>query len=185
MLFRSDQFAPVIFINAADAPQARLFTLIHELTHIWLGISGVSDGKPDSHRKEERVCNAVAAEFLVSTELFLQQWNSDFDDWKDNLAQIATQFHVSKWVVARKALDNQLISADDYRQYTDETLEKYKNKKSGGGNFYKGLKGKISERFSMAVLTETLSGRTLYRDAGNLLGIKPAKISIYAKELGF
>ncbi|WP_150138803.1 XRE family transcriptional regulator [Candidatus Enterovibrio escicola] len=40
----ADKFVPIIFINLADAPVARLFTLIHELAHIWIGHSGVSDG---------------------------------------------------------------------------------------------------------------------------------------------
>jgi len=181
----SDRMAPVIFINAADAPQARLFTLIHELAHIWLGISGVSDGKHNSHRQEEKVCNMVAAEFLVPTEAFLAIWNPKLGSWRDNLAPIAAQFHVSQWVVARKALDNKLISAEQYGQYTKEILDKYRDKKDGGGSFYRGLKGKVSERFSMAVLTETLSGRTLYRDASRLLGVKPAMLNHYAKELGF
>lgn len=181
----SDRIAPVIFINAADAPEARLFTLIHELAHIWLGISGISDAKPNTHRQEEKVCNAVAAEFLVPTSTFLSKWNNKLPNWRDNLAYIAAQFHVSQWVIARKALDNKLISSADYDQYTKEIIEKYKNIESGGGSFYRGLTGKVSKRFSLAVLIETLSGRTLYRDAGRLLGIKPSMISHYAKELGF
>ena len=60
-----DPVAPIIFINTADAPAAQLFTLIHELAHIWIGQSGVSDANPDTHRAEEVLCNAVAAEFLV------------------------------------------------------------------------------------------------------------------------
>lgn len=38
----SDAYAPVVFINSSDAPTARLFTLLHELAHIWIGSSGVS-----------------------------------------------------------------------------------------------------------------------------------------------
>src|SRR5699024_535018 len=61
----ADALAPVVFINQADAPAARLFTLIHELAHIWIGQTGVSDANPQTKRKEEIFCNAVAAEFLV------------------------------------------------------------------------------------------------------------------------
>jgi len=180
----SDSYAPIIFINAADAPEARLFTLIHELCHIWLGISGISDAKPNNHRLEEKVCNAVAAEFLVPTDVFLPLWNIDLHNWRDNLASISSKFHVSQWVIARKALDNEFITVGQYGQYTKEVLDNFKNKEGAGGSFYRGLKSKVSERFSIAVLSETLSGRTLYRDAGHLLGVKPAKITQYAKELG-
>ncbi len=60
----AEEYAPVIFVNHADAAGARLFTLIHELCHIWMGISGVSDGSESSHHDSEVKCNAVAAEFL-------------------------------------------------------------------------------------------------------------------------
>lgn len=181
----SDNFAPVIFINAADAPEARLFTLIHELAHIWLGITGVTDAKPNTHREEEKKCNAVAAEFLVPNKKFVELWDSTLDSWFENLARIASIFHVSHWVIARKALDNKFISAAEYYSYTQKVLEKFRKADSSGGNFYRTLKGKFSQRLSKAVVAETLSGRTLYRDAANLLGIKPVKIKKFAKELGF
>ena len=97
---------------------------------------------------------------------------------------VAAEFHVSQWVIARKALDNKFIEFSDYRKYTQEQYDLHKSKKGGGGDFYKGLKGKVSERFSIAVLGEALSGRVLLRDAGRLLSIKPNKIEHYAKELG-
>ena len=68
----ADDMAPVIFVNHADAPGARLFTLIHELCHIWTGVSGISDGEESSAHRSETVCNAVAAEFLVPEQEFRQ-----------------------------------------------------------------------------------------------------------------
>lgn len=55
-----DDFAPVIFINQSDVPSARLFTLIHELAHIWIGESAISDGSPITEHKEEALCNALS-----------------------------------------------------------------------------------------------------------------------------
>lgn len=181
----SDPLAPVIFVNQADAPSARLFTLIHELAHIWIGKSGISDASPDTHRREEVFCNAVAAEFLVPEAEFEAHWR-DADDWKENLPVLEAHFRVSTWVIARRALTLGRITRDEYRNYVDDLLEQYRKreKSQGGPTFYRTQKGQISETFSKALVSEALSGRVLLRDAGNLLNMKPYRITTYAKELG-
>ncbi|WP_241971653.1 ImmA/IrrE family metallo-endopeptidase [Idiomarina fontislapidosi] len=63
-----DDYAPMIFINHADAPGPRLFTLIHELCHIWLNKPGISDGDPSNNRDEEKFCNAVAVHVSDESE---------------------------------------------------------------------------------------------------------------------
>lgn len=181
----ADPLAPVIFINLADAPSARLFTLIHELAHIWLGQSGISDASPDSHRREEIFCNAVAAEFLVPEEEFQTHWRV-LENWRDNLPPLEAHFRVSQWVIARRALTLGKIGREDYQRYVAELLERHRNReKSGGGpTYYRTRKGQVSEAFSRALVSEALSGRVLLRDAGNLLNVKPHKITTYARELG-
>jgi len=46
---------------------AQTFTLAHELAHLWIGQSGVTDAtiRQTPSRQTERWCNQVAAEFLV------------------------------------------------------------------------------------------------------------------------
>lgn len=66
----SHPLAPLVFINSADAPAARLFTLMHELAHIWVGSSGISNASPGNARREEVFCNAVAGEFLAPHDVF-------------------------------------------------------------------------------------------------------------------
>lgn len=182
----ADPLAPVIFINTADAPSAQLFTLIHELAHVWLGKSGISDGDPASQRREEVVCNAVAAELLVPEEEFGPMWQDGLENWRDNLAPLEAHFRVSKWVIARRAQTLNKITLQEYRQYIAELMEKHRQReKSGGGpTYYRARHSQISDRFSRAVVSEALSGRLLLRDAGHLLGMKPNHISKYAKELG-
>lgn len=175
--------APIIFINTADAPRARLFTLIHELAHIWIGESGVSDGKPNTHRREEILCNAVAAEFLVPEEEFKKHWE-DLDDWRENLAPLEATFKVSTWVLARRALTLNFITNDQYRQYIAFVKKQFDDEESGGMvPYYRVVSSQISNQFSRAIVAETLSGRVLLRDAGNLLNVKPANVRKLAKEL--
>ncbi len=183
----ADSYAPIIFVNHADAPGPRLFTLLHELCHIWIGQSGVSDGSANADRKEEVLCNAVAAEFLVPELELKPIWSIGLEQWEDNLPVLEAHFHVSQWVLARRALSLGLITNLEYRSFVAKQRELFKNKKkaTSGPTYYQTKKAQISNLFSKAVVTQALGGQLMLREAGDLLGgIKPGKISVFAKELG-
>lgn len=177
-----DAQAPLIFINTADAPSAKLFTLIHELAHIWLGQSGISDGKPNAHYREEVLCNAVAAEFLVPELLFCQHWQ-EFADWRDNLPVLERMFHVSSYVLARRALTVGFINEQQYHQYVMYLRKQWESreKQGGGPSYYMIRKSQVSDGFARAILSQALSGQMLLRDASGLLGVKPNKLKDLAK----
>lgn len=182
----SDNLAPIIFINTADCPEARLFTLAHELGHILIGKTGVSDAEPANHIKEEVFCNAVAAELLVPEKEFRVLWLAA-DDWKDNLHPLAKTFHVSEWVISRRALTLGYITTEEYRAFIAQKLALYKLAAKKGQPTYNRLQtGRVSKVLASAIASEALSGRMLFRDAARLTGIKPHKISAYSKkDLGF
>jgi Zn-dependent peptidase ImmA (M78 family)/DNA-binding XRE family transcriptional regulator len=180
----SDPLAPVVFINSADAPAARLFTLLHELAHLWVGASGISNVAPGNSRREETFCNAVAGEFLVPGEVFLPLWIASGADVAARVAELATRFHVSRIVIMRRALDLNLVDRATYSDYYLAALAAFRNQDGGGGNFYRTAGAKNSLRFSQAVVTEALSGRLLLREAGRLLGVQPGKIREFAGQLG-
>jgi len=182
----ADELAPAIFVNHADSLGARLFTLIHELCHIWIGQSGISDGNAATHREDEILCNAVAAEFLVPSEEFVSLWQESLKRWEDNFSMMESHFHVSTWVLARRALTLNKISQDMYQAYIADQQATYrKQQTTGGPTYYKTKKAQLSALFSRAVVTEALNGHLLLREAGQLLGgIKPGKIETFAKELG-
>jgi len=181
-----DEYAPIIFVNHSDALGARLFTLIHELCHIWIGQSGISDGNTNTHRQEEVLCNAVAAEFLVPAQEFRALWQQDSESWEDNLPPLEAHFHVSTWALARRALTLNFISQQEYGRYIFEQKMRHEQRKgSGVPTYYQTKKAQISRQFSQAVVGEALSGQLLLREAGELLGgIKPGKIETFARELG-
>ena len=179
----SHPVAPLVFINSADAPTARLFTLMHELAHIWVGSSGISNASPGYARHEEVFCNAVAGEFLAPQEVFIPLWRSSATGLPERVAELAQRFHVSRLVIMRRAFDLGLVDHATYLQHYQAELAAFRDKPGSGGSFYRNASAKNSKRFARAVLAEALSGRLLLRDAGRLLGVQPGKLRLLAGEL--
>jgi len=71
-----DAYAPLIFVNAADTRAAQMFTLAHEIAHVWLGQSGVEKAEVGARDATERFCNQVAAEVLIPMSDFRAQWRT-------------------------------------------------------------------------------------------------------------
>jgi len=188
----TDDYAPVIFINATDTPQAQIFTLLHEFVHLLINESGVSDLSHRNENKIEKFCNRVAAEFLVPTDEFTKLWNTQHEDWRTNLPQLEPIFHVSHWVIARRALETGFISEQQYWDHYGRILaafkkEKDKQKDKGSGPpFNRLINIRYSKKLATAVASEALSGRMLLRDAHHLIGVHPSKLKDFAKkELSF
>ena len=180
----SDPLAPVIFINLTDAPSARLFTLIHELTHLWIGVSGISSvGVHDEHNTE-KFCNQVAGDFLMPGADTRALWKPEHTT-EENVAALARCFHVSRYVVVRRAYDLQLVMYEDYRRYYLSLLKDYRASEAGPDEFYAVIQDRNSLPFCRAVLDEALSGRVLLRDAGRLLGIAPGKLKHLAQHFKY
>jgi Zn-dependent peptidase ImmA (M78 family) len=170
----ADAIVPTIFVNGRDAETAAVFTLIHELAHIWLGISGVTDmaAKPTSHT--EKICNAVAGEILVPEVGLRERWSGE-----GSLEQCAAFFRVSRLVVARRALDLGMVDQDFYDQVARATRPA---KSSGPVSGLVTIPIRNSKRFTRTVVAEAMSGNTLLREAAALLNVRPDTIVSLAKE---
>jgi len=184
-----DDLAPVIFINAADTKAAQIFTLAHELAHIWLGESGISDVQmrmPTDH-PVERWCNQVAAELLVPIQTFRQVYQPHAP-LRGELDRLARYFKVSTLVILRRIHEIGALTREEFWQAYDEELaylRRFERRVEGGGNFYSTLRIRVSEAFARAVVVSTLEGQTLFRDAYRMLGIrKPETFRKFAKSLG-
>lgn len=136
-----DEWAPLIFINSADSEGAKLFSLFHEVAHIWIGENDLYNDRRNSNsvRDIEILCNAVASELMVPQEAFLEAWKDNtMVDLNQKINEIAKRFMCGAVVIARKALDNKKINQKKYDEIVEEAIEAYRimkeNKESGGGN---------------------------------------------------
>ena len=171
-----DEYAPLLFVNNADYKTAQMFTIAHELVHIFLGETGVSvfrDFQPSAHETEQ-FCNRTAAEFLVPEKELLAYWNS-VTRTSNPYSAIAGQFKVSSVVAARRALDLDLISREQFFAFYNEhnAKEWRKSQQSqGGGDFWNTQRWRIGHRFAAAVCRAVKEGRLTYREAYSLTGLR-------------
>jgi Zn-dependent peptidase ImmA (M78 family) len=169
------KLVPVVFVNGHDAEVAAVFTLVHELAHIWLGSGGVSDIAPTPDNPIERVCNQIAVNILVPGAEFLEQWKGP-----DDLDRLARYFRVSKLVIARRALDNKLVDQAFY----DEVAENSQRvKRTGKPTALLTIPVRNSKRFTRTIVASAMSGQTLLRDAAGLLNVKPDTVVSLGKGL--
>jgi len=166
----ADTLAPLVFVNGADAKAAQMFTLAHELAHIWLGQSAVSDVTMSNDQRTEVWCNRVAAEMLVPLAELRTELGKD--DPMDALGRLTRAFKVSSLVMLRRLLDAKAITRAEFdAAYAAEMYRISSRARSGGGDFYLTQGVRLSRRFARAIITSALEGQTLFRDAFQMLGV--------------
>lgn len=179
----ADDLAPVIFVNGADAPNAWVFTLAHELAHLWLGESGISDVRHNSVVASERRCNRIAAEFLLPRAEFIEAWSSAPGSPTDRVDLLRRRFCVSSLVVAFRASDLDLADASVAAPFL-AAGKAPKKKGKGGGDFYATLAVRNSKRFSSRVAGLAVSGAITFKEAGRLLNVNVNSVAEFHARLG-
>jgi Zn-dependent peptidase ImmA (M78 family)/DNA-binding XRE family transcriptional regulator len=135
---------PVIGLNIRDAPKGRIFTLLHELTHIMLGESGICDIQEEyqrhpSEQEFEVFCNNAAGAALVPKEYLLNESivaaKSDIEAWTDDeLTALSRKFKASREVILRRLLISGRTTEQFYRFKREQfqvEYEKLKKKPEG------------------------------------------------------
>ena len=187
----SDHIAPLIFINGRDFKGAQIFTLAHELAHIWSGQGGISN--PDyglSREREdstvEQFCNRVAAETLVPREDFRSRWALDSPTWEDNLNSLSSHYKVSPMVILRKAHDEAFLPIDEFRGAYSRLVEqagKAQQTGSSGGDFRNTVTARNGAEFTGAVISRAAEGSLLSSEAADLLGVKVKTLPSIAEHI--
>ncbi|OQB46448.1 MAG: hypothetical protein BWY01_00614 [Synergistetes bacterium ADurb.Bin155] len=184
----ADKIAPLIVINPYDSDAAHVFTLIHEFVHILLGnsaISNLDDQISQKYVKEELFCNSVTAEFLVPEKYLLQIipediGSMDLQEFANEVAVIAKDFHVSRLVIARKLKDLKYINDSTYWTFYDSLAQAGKKSwergsRKGGPSANVVAKYRLGEKLASRIIEAADSGIISYSSASYALNIKAGR----------
>lgn len=181
----SDQVAPFIVINDQDAKSAWAFTLLHELVHIFLGITGISGGS--NERSVEKFCNDVASQFLLPSEE-LNQWAFNSNEAAELVAQIdefARARRISRSLVCYRLYQAGRISqktwgelvATFYKMWLAErAAERKKNGDNNGPSYFIVRRHRVGGALIDFVRRTLADGTLTPTKAGKVLGVKPVNV---------
>jgi Zn-dependent peptidase ImmA (M78 family)/transcriptional regulator with XRE-family HTH domain len=184
----ADPIAPFIVINDQDAAIAWAFTVLHELTHVWLGATGVSDGSVGSQL--EAYCNSVAGEMLLPDveirELrFLAR--ASLPDTIETVAQFARSRKISRAMVAYKLQRVNIISRtrwqeldkhydDEWRAAQEQHQQRPEKDREGGPSYYVVKRHRLGHALLSLVKNSLAEGFLTHTKAGQVLGVKPRNV---------
>lgn len=183
----ADKYAPFVFVNSDDWNAPQLFTLVHELAHIWIAASGISNEiEPEIKHKDklhpvELFCNEVAANALMPINLMRALSKATFEN-SHNLFRASKELGISSFAFLFRALSLNIVSLDSYRKLKKEADIDFKNfllkeeeKKlkqklqKGGPDYYRLLVNKNSHLFTQVVMDAFRGGAIEPTQASSLL----------------
>ncbi len=188
----ADPYAPFVFINSDDWNAPQLFTLVHELAHIWIAATGISnDIEPGLKHKDklhpiELFCNEVAANALIPLEIINSVPTTVFNSSKD-VFNISKKLGISSFAFLVRAMNLKLISFDKYKELKKAADTEYKaflkreaeknakqklKEKKGGPNYYLLQLNKNSRLFTQTVLDAFRGGFIEPTQASTLLNVQ-------------
>ena len=172
-----DEYAPFICLNPKDSYAGRLFSLCHELAHLWLKQSVISNIHENTSEIEV-LCNSIASQLLLDNIILHDLWKKRNHqlELREQVLTIARKFSVSEECIARYLLDCDDISQEQYQELRRLYNARWKylqNKKGSGGPAY-GLKMVLENGsyFTRHVLAQYHKGSILGAEASSLLGVK-------------
>lgn len=183
----ADKIAPFIVINDQDAQSAWSFTLLHELTHLWIGETGVSGTFSDN--SVERFCNDVASEFLLPTEdllTFSTSSGTSAATLAESISAFAAGRNVSNSLVAYRLFRAGRINSPVWQQLhqhfrtrwleTKASRRARAKEREGGPNYYVVRRHRIGDALLAFVRRTMAEGELTTLKAGKVLGVKPKNV---------
>lgn len=168
-----DRLAPFVFINGADHKAAQAFTLCHELAHLVLGCSGLSNEDLGFFRTEpvETWCDAVASEILAPSQ-YVGVGREDVS-LSEQARALTRKLRVSPLVAVRRVAERSKLPEHVFSGYYQTAFAALPSRAGkGGGNFYATMLRRVGHRFARDVIASTLEGNTTFSEAFRLLGVR-------------
>lgn len=183
----ADDLAPLVVVNDQDAKSAWSFTLLHELTHLWLGQSGISGSSTEL--AIERFCNEVAALILVPRDEVLAinlPRGASIDQLQQIIGSFADERKVSRSMVAYQLLRSERISHDQWEALTQVFHEQWLRIRAaqrqagreaeGGPDWYVVRRHRIGNAFIDLARRGVEAGDLTPTRAAKILGVKPMAV---------
>lgn len=178
-----DDYCPFIFLNSLDSNNGKVFSLLHEVAHIFFGVNSLFNDDFKYRNKYvnslEIICNKIAAEIIAPTDLFIEQWEARGNNawgYYEKVENIADDFRISKLVAARKALDHRYITPEQYNEVSDIVREEFrvsqsKRRNQPGGNPVNNALSRLDENFIRTIMGNIEFGEMPYSEAYRLVGV--------------
>ena len=183
-----DKYAPFVFLNSDDWDQGQLFTFIHELVHIWIGVSGISNdtgimGDKTNLHSVEKFCNDVATNVLLPEQIIKQFLPNKGDLQFKHIAKAGRKIGLSNRIIVQRMFHLKLIDEKKQKELLNEAdlvwktfllKEASKPKSSGGPNYYIMQLRRNSKAFANVVMDVYKQGKIEGKLASRLLNVKEA-----------
>jgi Zn-dependent peptidase ImmA (M78 family) len=182
----ADPAAPMVIINDQDARAAWSFTALHELTHLWLGATGISDASADS--AIEQFCNDVAGEILLPLEQLsdIGRVGPRLDVAVEQVSDFADARNLSRPMVSYKLFRSGRITRDLWKEMSNRFYSEWlANKRrqaalqradDSGPNYYVVRRHRVGQAIMSLVRRSLAEGFITYTKAGQVLGVKPTNV---------
>lgn len=191
----ADNYAPFVFVNSDDWNAPQLFTLIHELAHIWISETGISNEiepslkNTEGYNQVELFCNEVAANALIPVE-FIENLNQKAFANAKEVFKNAKRIGVSSFALLVRALNLNIITLNSYKKLkveadfefseflkreAEKKARQKQKEKSGGPNYFLLQLNRNSRLFTQTVLDAFRGGYIEPTQASNLLNVKVNK----------
>jgi len=185
----ADKIAPFIVINDQDAKTAWSVTLLHELAHIWVGVTGISGYIAD--KSIEKFCDQTASELLVPESELIQDFEHvplrTFDHALVNIDAYANKLKVSSRLIAYRLLNRGLLSQELFDQLGKHFYDRWRARKEqqkekmraseGGPSYYVLKKMRVGDALINVSGRLLRSGELSTTEAATVLGVRALKLS--------
>ncbi|KNC11847.1 hypothetical protein AC790_13370 [Pantoea sp. RIT-PI-b] len=181
----ADKIAPFIVINDNDSKAAWSFTLLHELAHILIGETGISN--TSVAHKIEKYCNDIASNILLpADDLNTVKIDdpSNFEELSTVLQERASFYNVSPSLIAYRLLRDGRISIKEWEEISSHFKEmwmqskvKKQDEKKSAGTFYVTKRHKTGGALLRVVKNSILEGVITETKAGKVLGVSPGNVA--------